>query len=123
SNDSLDAWFVGFSPDLVVGVWVGFDVPTTLGPNDTGGVVAGPIFRDFMREALKNEPDIPFRVPAGVQLIRVNAQTGKAAVAGDKNVITEAFRLGTHPDENAKIVGEDITIHDDENIPDVGGLY
>ena len=124
SNDSLDAWFIGFSPDLVVGVWVGFDVPTTLGPNDTGGVVAGPIFRDFMREALKNEPDIPFRVPAGVQLVRVNAVTGKVAVAGDKNVITEAFRVGTHPNEEGAIIGgEDITIHEDEGTPDIGGLY
>ncbi|MBR5130031.1 MAG: penicillin-binding protein 1A [Alphaproteobacteria bacterium] len=123
SNDSLDAWFVGFSPDLVVGVWVGFDVPTTLGPNDTGGAVSGPIFRDFMREALKNEPDIPFRVPEGVQLVRVNAQTGKPAKPGDNNIIVEAFRVGTQLDIEQKIIGEDITIHDDENTPDIGGLY
>ncbi|MBQ9738080.1 MAG: penicillin-binding protein, partial [Alphaproteobacteria bacterium] len=123
SNDSLDAWFIGFSPDLVVGVWVGFDTPTTLGPNDTGGVVAGPIFRDFMREALKNEPDIPFRVPEGVQLVRVNATTGKPATSEDKNVITEAFRVGTSFDKEQKIIGDDITIYDDENTPDIGGLY
>ena len=123
SNDSLDAWFIGFSPDLVVGVWVGFDTPMTLGPNDTGGVVAGPIFRDFMREALKNEPDIPFRVPEGVQLVRVNATTGKPATSEDKNIITEAFRVGTSFDKEQKIIGDDITIYDDENTPDIGGLY
>jgi penicillin-binding protein 1A len=98
-------------------------VPTTLGPNDTGGAVSGPIFRDFMREALKNEPDIPFRVPEGVQLVRVNAQTGKPAKPGDNNIIVEAFRVGTQLDTEQKIIGEDITIHDDENTPDIGGLY
>ena len=123
SNDSLDAWFIGFSPDLVVGVWVGFDVPTTLGPNDTGGVVSGPIFRDFMREALKGEPDIPFRMPDGVQLVRVNATTGQPAAFGDKNVINEAFRVGTKMDKPTAIIGEDISIYEDEHLPDVGGLY
>lgn len=123
SNDSMDAWFIGFSPDLVVGVWVGFDTPKTLGPNDTGGVVSGPIFRDFMRVALQNEPDIPFRVPEGVQLMRVNAKTGKPMTTGDTDVITEAFRLGTHPDEAAAIVGDDISIRDEEGTPDIGGLY
>ena len=123
SNDSLDAWFIGFSPDLVVGVWVGFDTPKTLGPNDTGGGVSGPIFRDFMRVALQDEPDIPFRVPSGVQLIRVNAQTGKPAASADTNVIIEAFRAGTHFNEEQHIVGEDITIRDDEGTPDIGGLY
>ncbi len=123
SNDSLDAWFIGFSPDLVVGVWVGFDVPTTLGPNDTGGAVSGPIFRDFMREALKGEPDIPFRMPAGVQLMRVNATTGQPAAFGDTNVINEAFRIGTKTDKPTAIIGEDISIYEDEHVPDVGGLY
>lgn len=124
TNDSLDAWFMGFSPDLVVGVWVGHDTPKTLGPNDTGGVVSGPIFRDFMKVALKDEPNIPFRVPEGVQLVRVNALTGKPAEAGDKIVITEAFRAGTRLDEPAApIIGDDITIKEEENAPDVGGLY
>ena len=95
SNDSNDAWFIGFSPDLVAGVWVGFDAPQTLGPNDTGGVVAAPIFRDFMMEALKETPDIPFRVPDSVLLVRVNAVTGKPAKAGDTDVIMEAFRPET----------------------------
>ena len=85
--------------------------------------MAGPIFRDFMREALKNEPDIPFRVPEGVQLVRVNATTGKPATSEDKNVITEAFRVGTSFDKEQKIIGDDITIYDDENTPDIGGLY
>ena len=122
SNDSFDAWFIGFSPDLVVGVWVGFDIPKTLGPNDTGGVVAGPIFRDFMAVALKDAPNIPFRVPAGVRLVRVDATTGALAKPGDKNVILEAFRANQDPNQK-QIIGEDITITDDEAIPDIGGLY
>ncbi|MBO7484223.1 MAG: penicillin-binding protein 1A [Alphaproteobacteria bacterium] len=124
SNDSNDAWFIGFSPDLVAGVWVGFDTPQTLGPNDTGGVVAAPIFRDFMTEALKNTPDIPFRVPDSVRLVRVNATTGKPAKTGDTNVIMEAFRLDTDLTKETKIIGKDITIPaEEEDIPDMGGLY
>ena len=124
SNDSNDAWFIGFSPDLVAGVWVGFDAPQTLGPNDTGGAVSAPIFRDFMIEALKNTPDIPFRVPDSVRLVRVNASTGKPAKAGDVNVIMEAFRPETDLTKETKVVGQNITLSaEDESIPDMGGLY
>ena len=124
SNDSFDAWFIGFSPDLVVGVWVGFDQPQTLGPNDTGGVVAAPIFKEFMAEALKDKSDIPFRIPPGVRLVRVDATTGKPAQSGNKNIIQEAFRLDTDLSRPTKIVGEDITIKtDEEEAPDIGGVY
>lgn len=92
SNDSNDVWFVGFSPDLAVGVFVGFDDPATLGPKETGGSIAAPIFRDFMMEALKDKPPTPFRVPPGVRLVRVNAPTGKPAMPGDAKAIYEAFK-------------------------------
>ncbi len=92
SNDGRDAWFVGFSPDLAVGVYVGFDKPKTLGPKEGGGGVASPIFRDFMMEALKGTSAIPFRVPEGIRLVRVNGTTGAPAVTGDKRVILEAFK-------------------------------
>lgn len=124
SNDSLDAWFIGFSPDLVVGVWVGFDTPQTLGPNDTGGVVSGPIFRDFMRVALENKPDIPFRVPDTVQLVRVNATTGRPATAGDTNVIMEAFRKGTDLTAPVQVVGgRNIIVQEDNDMPALGDVY
>jgi penicillin-binding protein 1A len=123
SNDSIDAWFIGFSPDLVVGVWVGFDEPKTLGPNDTGGVTAAPIFKNFMKVALKDKPNIPFRVPPTVELVRVNPTTGKPAEAGDTDVIMEAFRHGTDIHKPTKIIGKDITIKEDDNLPDMGGLY
>lgn len=122
SNDSFDAWFIGFSPDLVAGVWIGFDNPQTLGANDTGGVVAGPIFRDFMSEALKDKPDIPFRVPQGVRLVRVNPTTGVPQSTG--NTIQEAFKT-TDADVPSKSVigGKDIIEEKDEAMPEIGGLY
>ncbi len=105
SNDSFDTWFIGFSPDLAVGVFVGFDTPATLGKTATGGVVAAPIFRDFMMEALKDAPATPFRVPPGIRLVRVNHLTGQLAKSGDKGTIFEAFKPGTEPNgENGTIV-------------------
>ncbi len=124
SNDSNDAWFIGFSPDLVVGVWVGFDSPKSLGPHDTGGVVAAPVFRDFMKQALRDVPDMPFRVPQDVKLVRVNATTGKIAKKGDTNVITEAFRMDTDLTKPAQVIGQDMPLMEEmENLPDLGGLY
>ena len=122
SNDNFDTWFIGFSPDLVVGVYVGYDTPRTLGPRDTGGVVAAPIFRDFVAAALKDNPDIPFRVPPGVRLVRVNLKTGKPAKPGDKEVILEAFRKETDLNYETPIIGQDVTLKP-ENVPDLGGLY
>ena len=97
TNDSLDTWFIGFSPDLAVGVFVGFDEPKSMGRRETGSSVAVPIFRDFMTEALKDKPPIPFRIPPGIRLVPINVKTGKRAVGGDKWVIMEAFKSGTEP--------------------------
>jgi len=97
TNDSRDAWFMGFSPDLVAGVYVGFDDNRPLGPGETGGRVAAPIFKNFMAAALKGAPVTPFRIPPAVSLVRINAKTGKLASASDRNVILEAFKVGTEP--------------------------
>ncbi|MFC7050637.1 penicillin-binding protein 1A [Emcibacter nanhaiensis] len=104
SNDSFDTWFIGFSPDLVVGVFAGFDTPRSLGNREEGASVAVPIFRDFMKQALRNEPSIPFRIPPGVRLVRVNPKTGQIAQAGEKNTILEAFRQGTFPTKTADVL-------------------
>ncbi|NNE84281.1 MAG: penicillin-binding protein 1A [Alphaproteobacteria bacterium] len=104
TNDSLDTWFVGFSPDLAVGVFVGFDEPKPLGDKETGSSVAAPIFRDFMAGALENTPAIPFRVPSGISLVRVNASTGVVAQRGEKKIIFEAFKPGTEPTELGPVV-------------------
>src|SRR5438045_1337186 len=89
SNDSKDTWFVGFSPDLVCGVFVGFDDPRTLGRMEQGATTAAPIFRDFMKEALAEEPPIPFRVPPGIMLVSVDRITGEPESAGVPTAIAE----------------------------------
>ena len=105
TNDSRDAWFIGFSPDLAVGVFVGFDSPRSLGRNETGSSVAAPIFRDFMQAALADEPATPFRIPPGIRLVRVNAATGLIARGSGRGVILEAFKPGTEPVVAAPVVG------------------
>ncbi len=97
TNKSKDTWFIGFSPDLVVGVFVGFDDPKSMGKKETGGSAAAPIFGEFMKEALKDTPPTPFRVPPGIKNVRINADTGRAAMPGDKHMIWEAFVTGTEP--------------------------
>ena len=97
TNDSQDSWFVGFSPDLAVGVYVGFDTPRSLGKGESGSSVAAPIFRDFMAAALAEAPAIPFRIPPGVRLVRIDPRTGALAAAGAKNAILESFRAGSEP--------------------------
>jgi penicillin-binding protein 1A len=99
TNDSNSVWFIGFSPDLAVGIYVGFDSNKSLGDtrSDTGGGVCAPVFRDFMADALKGVPATPFRIPPGVRLVRVNPETGHLAQAGDARVIYEAFKPGTEP--------------------------
>jgi len=97
TNESKDAWFIGFAPDLVVGVFVGFDDPKSMGKRETGSSVAAPIWGDFMKEALADVPPMPFRVPPGIKNVRVNSKTGKRAQASDDNVIWEAFVAGTEP--------------------------
>lgn len=104
TNDSKDAWFIGFSPDLVVGVFIGFDEPRSLGEKETGSSVAVPIFKDFMQEALKDEPFTPFRIPPGIRQVQINADTGVRAQPGDERVIWEAFVTGTEPTDNMFIL-------------------
>ena len=81
TNKALDAWFVGFSPNLAVGVFTGFDEPRTLGRGEQGASVAGPIFKDFMSEALAGRAAIPFRIPPGIRLVRVQGSTGAVGPA------------------------------------------
>ncbi|HXY98587.1 MAG TPA: penicillin-binding protein 1A [Stellaceae bacterium] len=121
TNESNDTWFVGFSPDLAVGVFVGYDQPKGLGRHETGGVVAAPVFRDFMAAALKDQPPIPFRIPPGIELVRVNATTGQLARPGDKTVIYEAFKPGTEPTgEGPVTVSGASSLTDDEDAASMG---
>jgi penicillin-binding protein 1A len=87
TNDYYDNWFVGFTPDIVVAVWVGFDEPRSLGEGETGGGNAAPIFHDVLAAALEDSPPVPFRAPPGVALVRVQVSGGQS--------ILEAFKPGT----------------------------
>ncbi|MGL5447267.1 MAG: penicillin-binding protein 1A [Rhabdaerophilum sp.] len=100
TNDAKDVWFVGFSPDLAVGVYLGFDKPQSLGNRATAGTYAAPIFGAFMREALAGKPNLQFRVPPGVKFIRVNARTGQRTSSGDPLAILEPFKPNTAPPES-----------------------
>ena len=104
TNEAKDVWFVGFSPDLAVGVYLGFDKPKSLGTSATAGQYAAPIFRDFMKLALKDKPDAPFRVPAGTKLIKVSAKTGLRS-SGGGDTILEPFKPGTAPPDGYAQVG------------------
>jgi len=118
TNESKDAWFIGFSPDLVVGVFAGFDEPRSLGKRETGSSVAVPIFKDFMAVALKDKTPTPFRIPPGIRQVQINAETGVRARPGDKRVIWEAFVTGTEPtDEKFILDGRGISL-----MPTVSGV-
>ena len=106
TNDYKDAWFIGYTPDLVVGAYVGYDQPKPMGRSATGGGLAAPIVKDFLEEALKDVPPVPFRAPPGAMLVRVNHKTGLPAGRGDGNVIMEAFKPGEVPDGAVIVEGE-----------------
>jgi penicillin-binding protein 1A len=104
TNDERDAWFIGYTPDLVVGVYVGYDRPRAMGKGETGGALAAPVVANFMKMALHDKPAIPFRVPAGVRLIPIDPKSGKRGVYGEDNVILEAFKPGEEPPARQRLV-------------------
>lgn len=108
TNENKDAWFIGFSPDLVAGVYIGYDEPISLGRVETGAAAALPIFYDFMKEALDGVPDSNFRIPQGIKLVRINPKTGKLSQPDDTTVITEALKPDYSFDKNQqRVVGSD----------------
>jgi penicillin-binding protein 1A len=108
SNDEKDAWFIGYTPDLTVGVYVGYDNPKPMGKKRTGGELAAPIVADFMRLALNGQPATPFRVPRAIELMPINAGTGRQAVFGEEGVILEAFKPGDELPSSTKVIGQDV---------------
>jgi penicillin-binding protein 1A len=134
TNDYKDGWTVGFSPNLVVGLYIGFDEPRTLGEKNSGGRIAAPFFGEFMKEARKDQPGVPFRIPPGIRLVRVDRMSGLKASRGDKNAIIEAFRADdTIPTERAYAAdenpggeaggGESIRSTSNSNMTGTGGIY
>ena len=100
TNDNTNAWFVGFTPDLAIGVFVGYDTPRRLGKNETGASTAAPIFADFLAEAQSGKPEIPFRRPSGITIIPVHSETGERVTSDHGKAIYEVFKLGQRPGSN-----------------------
>jgi penicillin-binding protein 1A len=129
TNEAKDLWFIGFTPNLVVGVFVGYDDPKSLGKHEQGASVAVPIFKEFMTTALADQPPIPFRIPPGLRLARVDAASGQSASSGDGNAIWEAFLPGTEPGvDHPPPPGADLlTNAGSQNLPSAttgtGGIY
>ncbi|MBF0188027.1 MAG: PBP1A family penicillin-binding protein [Magnetococcales bacterium] len=117
TNDYRDAWFMGYSPSLVTGVWVGRDDYKTLGYREAGSKAALPIWIDFMREALKDQPHTDFTVPRGIHMEQVDGETGTMVSPATKRAVLEAFKVGQHPEQAETTLIE-------ENLPSVDdGLY
>ena len=107
TNEEKDVWFVSFTPDLAVGVYMGFDKPKPMGRGISGGHTAAPIAKTFYAEALEGAPPVAFRVPEGIRLIAVNHHTGMKASPGDPDTIMEAFKPGTAPPDTYSVIGYD----------------
>jgi penicillin-binding protein 1A len=105
TNESKDVWFIGYTPDLVVGVYVGYDTPKPMGQAATGGQISAPIFGNFMKLALAGKKAVPFRQPPGIKLVRVNAKTGLRSQGGDSDSILEVFKPSEEPDDAYSVIG------------------
>jgi len=124
TNEAKDLWFIGYSPDLAVGVFLGYDKPRSMGDSAQAATYAAPIFRDFMKMALANKPDAPFRVPPGIKLISVDPKSG--ARASGQGSILEAFKPGTAPPDSYEGGGgqrSDAPANDNQVGGGTGGLY
>ncbi len=106
SNDYKDAWFIGFTPELAVGVYVGFDTPRNMGRQATGGEMAVPIFTEFVSKALEGAPPTPFNMPPGMSQVWIDPASGVKAMGGEA-AIYEAFKPGTGPNLITSVIGVD----------------
>ncbi|MBX5454126.1 MAG: penicillin-binding protein 1A [Acidobacteriia bacterium] len=108
TQDFNDAWFGGFTPDLVTVVWVGYDQPASLGDRETGGALAAPIWHDFMAEALRDRPVLDFTPPPGVTLAQWN---------GEEGLVTDAFKPGQEPGVSAPLDAPQLVSEPTEGAP------
>tara|TARA_Y100000590_G_scaffold91612_2_gene103500 strand:+ start:4126 stop:6489 length:2364 start_codon:yes stop_codon:yes gene_type:complete len=95
TNDNKDAWFIGFSPDIVIGIYVGHDIPKSLGYKQTGSSVAVPIFKTFIEKAKINQNRVPFRIPSGLSFVKINPKTGLPSTKQES--ILEPYLYGNEP--------------------------
>ena len=92
TNNNMDAWFLGFTSKLVIGVYVGFDEPKTLGKYETGAKAALPVFKKFVKEVVKKKDALPFRTPKGITFVVVDSETGLQPDSDTQNIIHESFK-------------------------------
>jgi penicillin-binding protein 1A len=125
TNSSYDSWFVGFSPDLVAGVYIGFDMPKTLGSEETGASVALPVFIDFMKQALKETPSTPFRVPDSIKFVKIDRDTGKSPTnsTAKNRIFLEALKLEDSIEEDSDSESEESQDDSKESRTDPTGIY
>jgi penicillin-binding protein 1A len=102
TNNLFDAWFVGYTPQFITGVWVGLDEEAPLGKGETGSRAASPIWLGFMQRVLENEPAKVFQAPEGIVFAKIDADTGLLPVPESKDVIFECFKEGTVPTKYTK---------------------
>ncbi|TWH23888.1 MULTISPECIES: penicillin-binding protein 1A [unclassified Aminobacter] len=105
TNEERDAWFIGYTPDLVVGLYLGYDRPRPMGKGSTGSGLAVPVFKELMKDVLKDKRPVPFRVPEGMTMISVDRKTGMRA--DGPGSIVEAFKPGTGPADSYWVIGMD----------------
>ena len=123
TNDNTNGWFIGFTPDLAVGVFVGYDTPRALGKRETGSTVAVPIFGDFIATASAGKPVIPFRRPGGVTIIPVHSETGERVLPNHEKAIFEVFKPGQRPGGTLiDVPGSSARTSDDDEIA-IPGLF
>ena len=92
TNKNMDAWFLGFTSNLVIGTYVGFDEPKSLGNYETGAKAALPVFKKFIKNAVKKKNALPFRIPKNINLVMIDAITGLSPTSNTKNLIYESFK-------------------------------
>ncbi len=120
TNKNKDAWFIGYTPDLVIGVYVGYDQPKSLGYKQTGSSVAVPIFKNFAKKIKINKNKKPFRIPTGLSFVRIDPNSGN--VSSEKNSIIEPFILGSEPySDNINII-DGLENFNNNSISGTGGL-
>ena len=107
TNDEKDAWFMGYTPNLVVGIYMGYDRPSPMGKGSTGGGLAAPIFKEFFKTAMADAPVVKFKVPEGMKLIAVDRKSGMRSAPGAGGSIIEAFKPGTGPADSYWVIGMD----------------
>ncbi len=115
TNDQRDAWFNGFSPEMVASAWVGFDASTPLGPRETGSLAALPMWISFMKQALKGVPEKQFKQPENIVEVQIDPASGLLAPATASKAITEMFRTEYIPLEYATIANKDTANSEDRN--------